>query len=180
MHAGDLAASSVQDVAVRVRPASVTDMADVRQAYLASWRAAYEHLLPPTVLEAEVAKRATYDWISAILAETSDVTVACQNEEVVGVLQASAPPGGPRDLPEITMLYVVPRCWGTTAARELLATGTCWMAQQGWPAARLRVVEAQSRARRFYEREGWQPDTHLDPAHNALFALVYYRRDLTS
>jgi hypothetical protein len=50
------------------------------------------------------------------------------------------------------MLYVVPRCWGTRAARDLLSAGTRWMAQQDWTAARLRVVSTQVRARRFYER----------------------------
>jgi GNAT superfamily N-acetyltransferase len=170
----------LENVAVRVRPATETDVVDIEEAYIVSWLAAYEHLLPPAVLEAEAKKRAAYDWASAILAATSEVVLACHDEEVVGVAQASEPPGGARDLPEITMLYVVPRCWGTSAARDLLAAGTRWMAQQDWAAARLRVVDAQARARRFYEREGWQPDPDVAPAHNGLFPLVYYRRDLNS
>lgn len=165
---------------MRVRPAIVTDVVDIEAAYIASWRAAYEHLLPPALLEAEAKKRAAYDWASAILAATSEVVLACNDEKVVGVMQASEAAGGARDLPEITMLYVVPRCWGTSAARDLLAAGTRWMAQQDWAAARLRVVDAQVRARRFYEREGWQPDPDVAAAHNGYYPLVYYRRALTS
>lgn len=45
---------------------------------------------------------------------------------------------------------------------------------------RLRVVEAQARARRFYEREDWRLDERLAPAHNGFFSLIYYRRDLIS
>jgi GNAT superfamily N-acetyltransferase len=172
--------ASVDNGAVEVRPAVVTDVVDIEEVYNAAWRAAYQELLPPAVVEAEAAKRASYDWTSAILEVTSHVALSCHHEEVVGVMQASEPQGGGRDLPEITMLYVVPGCWGTTAARDLLAAGTRWMAQQGWPAARLRVVDAQARARRFYEREGWGPDPGLPPAHNGYFPLVYYRRDLGS
>ena len=166
-------------VVTRVRPAQVSDTDDIRGAYLASWRAAYKHLLSPDLLEAEVAKRAEYDWGSEIRSGATHVALAVDEERlVVGVVQASAPPGGRRDLPEITMLYVVPEYWGGVAARRLLAVGTGWMIQQGWSAARLRVVETQARARRFYEREGWRLDARLDTAHNGLFALIYYRRDL--
>lgn len=166
--------------AVEVRPAVVTDVVDIEEVYIAAWRATYEDLLPAAVDEAEAAKRAGYDWMSAILDATSEVALSCHDGEVVGVMQASEPPGDRRDLPEVTMLYVVPRYWGTTAARDLLAAGTRWMEQQGWPAARLRVVNAQTRARRFYGREGWRPDPDLPPAHNGYFPLVYYRRDLGS
>ena len=167
-------------VVTRVRPAHLSDVDDIRGAYLASWRAAYKDLLAPDVLEPEVAKRAEYDWGSEIRSGTTHVALAVDERRlVVGVVEASAPPGERRDLPEITMLYVVPEYWGGVAARRLLAVGTGWMIQQGWSAARLRVVETQARARRFYEREGWQPDAQLDAADNGLFALVYYRRDLS-
>lgn len=144
------------------------------------WRAAYHSLLPADVLEVEAAKRTDYDWTSAIRSGSSHVAVAVDEHEIVGVVVASGPPGGSRDLPEVTMLYVVPEHWGGVAARQLLAVGTRWIAQEGWSASRLRVVEAQARARRFYEREGWSLDTDLAPSHNGFFNLVYYRQDLTA
>jgi hypothetical protein len=45
---------------------------------------------------------------------------------------------------------------------------------------RLRVVEAHHRARRFYEREGWEYDPDVPPSHNALFPLLCVRRSLTT
>jgi GNAT superfamily N-acetyltransferase len=168
----------VQDVVVQVRPANACEADDIRLVYLASWRTAYQGLLAPGVLEIEATTRAEFDWVSEIRSGSSRVEVAVDNQEIVGVVLASGPPGGSRDLPEIVMLYVVPECWGGEAARQLLAAGTHWIAQQGWSASRLRVVEAQRRARRFYEREGWRLDAELAPAHNGFFDLVYYRRDL--
>lgn len=130
------------------------------------------------MLEVEASKRAEYDWMSEIRSGSSHAEVAVDDQEIVGVVLASGPPGGSRDLPEIMMLYVVPEYWGGVAARQLLAVGTRWIAQEGWSASRLRVVEAQARARRFYEREGWRLDAEVAAAHNGFFNLVYYRRDL--
>jgi hypothetical protein len=44
-------------------------------------------------------------------------------------------------------------------------------------AVRLRVVDAQARAKRFYEREGWVSD-EVPPSHNDFFSLACLRRDL--
>jgi GNAT superfamily N-acetyltransferase len=106
------------------------------------------------------------------------VGVATDRTTVLGVVEAADPPGQRRDLPEINMLYVRPEAWGSSAARRPMALGIAWMAQRGFSQARLRVVEHQARARRFYEREGWALDARMPPDHNGLFALIYYRRTL--
>ena len=74
------------------------------------------------------------------------------------------------------MLYVDPNAWGSGAATTLLRAGLQWIGQRGHDEARLRVVEAHHRARRFYEREGWVVDTELEPARNDFFRLIYYQR----
>lgn len=43
---------------------------------------------------------------------------------------------------------------------------------------RLRVVESQARARRFYEREGWQYDDDVPPSINSFFSLLCMRHCL--
>ena len=97
---------------------------------------------------------------------------------VLGVVQVDEDLPPPRDLPEITMLYVDPAVWGSRVAVQLLKAGLGWIATRGHTAARLRVVEEHFRARRFYEREGWQLDSDLEPARNDFFRLIYYRRPL--
>jgi GNAT superfamily N-acetyltransferase len=77
------------------------------------------------------------------------------------------------------MLYVVPSAWGSAVARDLLAAVVADVRAAGRPAARTRVVEAQARARRFYEREGWYRDPRMAPASNSLFRLIYYRCGVT-
>ncbi len=162
-----------------VREAIEADIPGIRECYLRSWRAAYNGFLQPDVLSEEAQKRAGFDWSREIKSETATVRVAVDSDNrVLGVMQANEDLPPPRDLPEIDMLYVDPRSWGSQVAPRLLDAGLDWIARRGHTHARLRVVEVHNRARRFYEREGWQLDPDLEPAHNDFFRLIYYRWSL--
>lgn len=162
-----------------VRKAVEEDIPGIRECYLRSWRAAYNGFLRPDVLNEEVKKREGFDWSREIKSETATVRVAVDSDNrVLGVIQADEGLPPPRNLPEIDMLYVDPAVWGSQVAPLLLGAGLGWIARRGHTQARLRVVEVHNRARRFYEREGWQLDPDLEPAHNDLFRLIYYRRSL--
>ena len=162
-----------------VREAVEADIPGIRKCYLRSWRAAYNGYLTPDVLNEEAQKREGFDWSRVIKSETATVQVAVDSgRRILGVVQADEDLPPPRDLPEIDMLYVDPEAWGSQVALRLLDAGLDWIARQGHAQARLRVVEVHNRARRFYEREGWQLDADLEPARNDFFRLVYYRRQL--
>ncbi len=160
----------------RPRVARIDDIPGIRACYLRSWRAAYERDFPADILNAEADKREFFDWSQGIAADTSAVLVVTDGNGVVGVVQAGESLPSPRNRPEITMLYVDPNAWGSGAATALLRAGLQWIGQRGHDEARLRVVEAHHRARRFYEREGWVVDPDLEPARNDFFRLIYYRR----
>ena len=160
-----------------VREAIEADIPSIRECYLRSWRAAYRGFLQPDVLNEEAEKRGGFDWSREIKSETATVRVAVDSgNRVLGVMQVDEDLPPPRDLPEIDMLYVDPEAWGSQVAPRLLDAGLEWIARRGHTTARLRVVEVHLRARRFYEREGWQLDPELEPAHNGFFRLIYYRR----
>lgn len=162
-----------------LRPARETDIAAIQACYLRSWRAAYAGFLPPDVVDTEAQKRRSFDWGRGIGLDTSTVVVALDDHDaVVGVVQADEILPPPRDRPEIVMLYVDPDAWGSGVAAALLNHGVAWIAGRGHRDARLRVVEAHTRARRFYERERWTPDHRLAPARNEFFRLLYYRKPL--
>jgi len=59
---------------------------------------------------------------------------------------------------ELRDLFVVPDAWGSGVAQALLETALAAMRECGATEALLWVVEANVRARRFYEREGWTAD----------------------
>jgi GNAT superfamily N-acetyltransferase len=159
----------------RLRVADGADVAPIVRCWLRSWRAAYENDLPAEQLDAEAEKRRSFDWSQGIDSQESTVLVAVDGDAVIGVMQADLALAAPRDLPEVTMLNVDPSAWGSGVAPRLLWGGLHWISQQGRHAARVRVVEAHRRARRFHEREGFVLDRGLDPTQNDFFRLIYYR-----
>lgn len=163
-----------------VRRANRGDVAAMLDAYLDAWRAGYDGLLEPEVLDREVQSRAQFDWAHAVARPESTAFVAVERDRIVGVGESDDEPVSTDDLPEVQMLYVRPSAWGTGAATQLLRAMTDRIAACGHPVARLSVVESQTRARRFYEREGWNLDPEMAPASNGLFRLIYYRRELES
>ena len=72
-------------------------------------------------------------------------------------------------------LFVRPAEWGTGLARELHSAAVAAAAERGFAAMRLFAAAGQLRARRFYEREGWEPagDEHFDPVVG--LPIVEYR-----
>jgi GNAT superfamily N-acetyltransferase len=76
------------------------------------------------------------------------------------------------------MLFVRESHWGTGLARELHGEAVREAAAHGYSSMRLFVVAGQTRARRFYEREGWTAAG--DPLDDNDFGLpiVEYRRAL--
>ncbi|MEW2374709.1 GNAT family N-acetyltransferase [Micromonospora sp. NPDC047812] len=59
---------------------------------------------------------------------------------------------------EVVAMYVEPTRWGDGTARALLAAAREGLVARGWSDYRLWVLEANHRARRFYERAGLSPD----------------------
>ena len=101
----------------------------------------------------------------------------------VAVMPAALHAGRPSDDPELAhlwQLFVRERWWGSGLAGELHSRMVEGTAQRGYRLLRLFVAAGQTRARRFYEREGWT--LHAEPRFEAALglSLVEYRYALTS
>jgi GNAT superfamily N-acetyltransferase len=103
----------------------------------------------------------------------------------VDVLAPWPPPlttaGAAGQVAELYALYVHPAWWSTGTGRALMDRALARTAKAGYPSITLWVLEANARARRFYERAGFSPDG----ASNVLVRLggvieIRYRRSLTS
>jgi GNAT superfamily N-acetyltransferase len=60
--------------------------------------------------------------------------------------------------PWLDALYVRPAAWGTGVAARLHDRAVAALREAGVERARLWVLDANGRARRFYERRGWRLD----------------------
>lgn len=167
-------------MAYLIRAAIPDDISAIEAVYYRSWRSAYEPFLDPELLEKLAAQRVRdFDWVQGVKAPDAAVLVGVDGDgSVLGVVQVNEVLDAPRDVPEITMLYVDPPAWGSGIASSLMSGGLAWIAARGHTSAHLRVVENHHRARRFYEREGWVLDAALEPVTTELTRLVYYRLDV--
>jgi GNAT superfamily N-acetyltransferase len=76
--------------------------------------------------------------------------------EIVGVL-IIGPAAEEAEAGELYVIYVHPSWWGTSAAQRLIERAEEELATR-FPHAVLTVLASNSRARRFYERNGWELD----------------------
>lgn len=130
-----------------VRPASVEDAAAVAAVHVRAWQVAYAHVFPAAALAALDLPARAQRW-RGILAAGTPVLVA--GEPVAGF--AALDPG------ELRALYVDPERWGGGLGRALLAAAEAALRGGGHAEATLWVLDANPRARRFYEVAGWRAD----------------------
>jgi GNAT superfamily N-acetyltransferase len=77
-------------------------------------------------------------------------------------------------------LFVRASWWGTGLAARLHTAACEGAASRGFRAMRLYTPAEQTRARRFYEREGWRPVDGPYTDDEIGLAIVEYRRELPS
>ena len=77
------------------------------------------------------------------------------------------------DLGEVEDLHVIPEAWGTGVASRLLDAAVAALRDAGAEVALLWVGETNARARRFYEREGWEHDGTSRPSRLGPVELRY-------
>jgi len=116
--------------------------------------------------------------------ERPDDYVAVVDDEVVGFANVGPWRTDPADLSsgELWAMYVHPDYWDVGAGYALMRATMAHFARKGFAQAYLWVLDANNRARRFYERQGWVADDVLKEEQVQDFVLVErrYSIDLTA
>lgn len=171
---------SAEGPAIEVVRPNADDALVIGDVYLRSWRAGYDGLVDLARLEPVAAERAAYDWPEAINDPDARFALGYVDDAAAGVAKIGPDPTEAVRGVWLELLYVAPEFWGSGIANALLRWATDHAAADGAAVMRLRVVEAQHRARRLYEREGWEYDPDVPPSNNAFFPLLCMRRSLTT
>src|ERR1051326_1618672 len=152
---------------VTVRPATADDAHAIGTVHVRTWQAAYDGLMPAEALASlDVDARAAF-WGGGLqrLSLPPALLVAGADGEVVGfasigrygavdgVDSAEDPPAG-----QVYAIYVLPGHWSTGAGHALMQASVEHLSAQGFPEARLWVLDTNERGRRFYERFGYTAD----------------------
>ena len=145
-----------------IRPATVEDVEAFVTMKNEAWRWAYAEILPAEHLAALDVDEQASAWRAAFAdpGRSGAVAVAVDGARIVGVAswgisrdEDAAPGTG-----ELGMLYVAPDHVGAGLGRRLMEDALDDLRAAGFGRATLWVLEANARARRFYEREGWRWD----------------------
>ncbi len=159
---------------IAVREADAADTAAMGALHVRAWQAAYRGMMPDPLLDGLRAEDRTAMWAARLARSGPGVLVGCVDGEVVGFAGYGAAAGAA--VGELYVLNVDPAAWGCGIARPLLAAAVDGLRRRGFDQAVLWVVAANTRARRFYEREGWTADgTTMDDDELGVTELRYQR-----
>jgi GNAT superfamily N-acetyltransferase len=165
----------------RAGPADAQSIADVA---VAGWRTAYRGILPDDFLDSlrvDAREAAWHEMLSRDLDGGTPAWVAERGGRVAGFVSSGPPRDGDVPLPaaEVYAIYVLPEAWRGGTGRSLLAAAVDHWRAHGATTLVLWVLEANERARAFYEAMGWQPDggrQELRLGGTAVFEVRYRRR----
>jgi ribosomal protein S18 acetylase RimI-like enzyme len=165
----------------RVRTATVDDAAGVAEVHVASWRAAYEGLVPQRHLDRLETARSAQTW-PTVMAMVDVALVAETDHGIVGFATAGASrdDGAEADVAEVSAIYVERAWWRRGIGTALIGGCAIALAERGYRQATLWVLESNGAARAFYERLGWAVDGAREryPLGEETRPVVRYRRNL--
>jgi ribosomal protein S18 acetylase RimI-like enzyme len=143
-----------------IRSAQAADAAAIARVHVRSWQEAYRGIMADSLLAGLSVAKWTQDWQER-LASTARITLVV---EKAGVIQGwvALGPAHPRENAgeggEIYGLYVAPESWSQSLGGKLLARAERMLLELGYRQISLWVVDANQRARRFYEKSGYGQD----------------------
>jgi GNAT superfamily N-acetyltransferase len=147
---------------VLIRPGVEADAPELGRLHVRAWQWAYRGMLPDDYLDrlAEQVERREQMWRHVIGERQADqpLWVAERDGRVVGLCNTAPARDQPADTGELLAIYLDPDVVGTGVGAALMRQALSDMRARGRRAAVLWVLEANDRARRFYERFGWQAD----------------------
>ena len=135
---------------IDVRRTVAGDEAVLRDVRLQALRDAPEAF--GSTLERELA-RTPEDWRRWM--SPGSVFILYHDDQPRGLVAGAAREDDPSAI-QLMAMWVHPSLRGSGAARALVAALLAWASERGAREVRLRVVKANERARRFYEREGFR------------------------
>jgi 2-amino-4-hydroxy-6-hydroxymethyldihydropteridine diphosphokinase len=140
--------------AIEIRRARPADADELARTHTAAAEAAYARLAPR---DRRGLERRTRMWREVLPDPANRTWVATDGPLIVGLLNV----GSFRETPEmgaVRTLYVLPAWWGTGVGQRLMELAHAELARD-FDVALLTVLAGNGRARRFYERNGWE---HVD------------------
>lgn len=144
--------------ALSLRAATVADAALIASIHTTSWRATYRGLLPDAFLDGEVAQERADWWQARMRApggERRIVLIAVLDDKPIGFVCVERQPESAWGA-LLDNLHALPGYQGIGIGKLLMRAAKDWAREQGETQLHLYVLEGNTPAIGFYERQGWQ------------------------
>ena len=143
-----------------MRRATLEDAERIGEVHVRAWDAAYRGLMPDEFLDSLDPVARAERWRQMLGEGPSDTPalVAERDGVVLGVCVFGPERDGAGDCGELWLINVAPEAWGAGVGQRLFDRAVQGLREAGFRECILWVLEGNDRARRFYERNGWQPD----------------------
>lgn len=169
-----------------IRPARPGDEASIAAVHVTSWQDAYRGHMPQEFLDSLDVGQRTEAWrqrLPAAKQSRGDVVVVEAGDQIAGFAQfgpSRDADADPERTGELGAIYLRPGSIGQGLGRLLMAAAVSGLTGFGYADATLWVLDANARARRFYERAGWAADGTVmdDDSRGFMIRELRYRRPL--
>jgi ribosomal protein S18 acetylase RimI-like enzyme len=143
---------------MEIRPAALEDAPALAQVHVASWQAAYAHILDPAWLSALSVEARTTRWQRVLSANESETIVAKLGPKTLGFVSYGRcrDNGASHEQGELWALYAAPESWGPGAGRALTQYALAQLKATGYLSTSLWVLAENLRGRNFYEAFGFK------------------------
>ena len=136
-----------------IRPARVSDAAELASVHIATWQHTYQGIFPEKFLSGLDVETRT-SWFARRIESGSILVVAYDDDDLAGF--AFVGESVDKGWGEVFAIYVLPEVWGNGHGFELLGAAEIKLSAAGFDRALLWVFKTNTRARSFYERQGWK------------------------
>jgi ribosomal protein S18 acetylase RimI-like enzyme len=166
---------------ISIRAAYPDDAERLGVVHVLSWQSSYAGHFPQQFLDSLNPSQRADTWRLMLSNENQERQTNLVVESD-GILSGFASVGPSRDddangAGEVYGLYLLPELWGHGIGRKLMAAALEALVGYGFDHATLWVLDANERARRFYEAGNWAADgaTKVDERHGFPIAEIRYR-----
>ena len=163
-------------MALLIRPARLEDAHDLAEIFVSSWRSAYTGIIPqPEIDRRDCVMRET-QFRASLAVPGHGFYLALLDGHPCGTFIIG--PSRDTDLPdwgEIRSFYTLEPVWGTGVAQDMMVYALDQLREQGYSDVFLWVLTENPRARRFYERFGFQPAGHKQEAYPGVSEVRYIK-----
>lgn len=160
-----------------IRRAATEDSARLAEVHVRSWQSIYRGTFPDDFLDnLDLERRA--EFFADRIGSGAPVFVAESEGDVVGFCWPA--PGDEEGWGEILSIYAHPDHWGEGHGRALLEAGERHLRGEGFNRVFLWVLDTNTRARTFYERQGWSigNGTKIEEIGGVQINEVRYEKEL--